>query len=181
MISIEGNIGVGKSSVLKILEGRGHTIREEQVHLWTLLPLFYAEKKKYAFAFQLQVLTSYIGARADYMERSSMSALRIFAEMLLEDKFITPIDFTILEKICTRITESKTHIYLRLDAEKCSERIKKRNRKGEETIDLQYLRKLEEKHDKVFTNVINLMGHETPEEIADLIEHKTNGSNHVSS
>jgi deoxyadenosine/deoxycytidine kinase len=169
MISIEGNIGVGKSSVLKILEARGFTVREEQVHLWSLLPLFYAEKKKYAFAFQLQVLTSYIGASANFVERSALSALLVFADMLKEEGFINSEDFIILDRVCSRILKPVSHIYLRLDASLCLERLRKRGRPGEENISLEYLQKLEAKHDKVFSDVIHLTGAETPEGIADLI------------
>ena len=169
MISVEGNIGVGKSSVLEILQKRGYTTRQEQVHLWSLLPLFYKEKKKYAFAFQLQVLTSYMGAHADFIERSALSALFVFAKMLEEDEFITSEDFKILDKICRGLPQPKSHVYLRLDAELCLERIRQRGRKGEEEITIDYLKKIEAKHDETFSVVIHLTGNETPEEIADLI------------
>lgn len=166
MISIEGNVGVGKSTVLRELRG---SIREERVDAWTLLPAFYRNSRKYAFAFQLQVLASYADADVDFLERSARSAYQVFASILHAEGFLDDSEMQILKTVSEHLPSSQNHIYLRLPAAKCLERINKRARNGEESISLEYLLKLEARHDAIFSNVIRLEGHETPSEIAALI------------
>ena len=165
MISIEGNVGVGKSTVLGELEN----VREERVDSWTLLPAFYRDSKKYSFAFQLQVVASYADAEVSYLERSAHSAYHVFSAILHADGFLDDEEMQLLKTVIDKLPKSDHHIYLRLPAEQCLERIKKRARNGEESISLEYLKKIEERHDAIFKNVIYLEGHETPSEIARLI------------
>lgn len=166
MISIEGNVGVGKSTVLKELKG---TVREERVESWTLLPAFYRESEKYAFAFQLQVMSSYADAEVDYLERSPKSAFYIFSKILHADGFLNDADLEILRVVYERLPKPNKHVYLRLPAAKCLERIKKRAREGEQSISLEYLEKIEAEHDKTFALVIDLDGTESPQQIASMI------------
>jgi deoxyadenosine/deoxycytidine kinase len=59
-VALEGLIGVGKSTVLNILkEDYGYDVAPEPVDQWTLLEQFYDDRKKYALAFETQVLCSY--------------------------------------------------------------------------------------------------------------------------
>ena len=166
MISIEGNIGVGKSTVLKALEKQGLKVCEEKVDAWTLLAPFYQDPSL-AFFFQLQVLSSYADAKCDFLERSPQSAL-LFAQILFKDKHLTLFEMELIKIVASKLFKPR-HIYLRLPAEKCLERIQKRDRKGE-AISLEYLTKIEKEHDDFFKNVITLSGDETPEEIAELIK-----------
>ena len=60
---ILGNIGCGKSSVLKKMKGyRDMAVRDEPMDKWeniggqNLLKMYYDEPKKWAFVFQTQVL-----------------------------------------------------------------------------------------------------------------------------
>jgi deoxyadenosine/deoxycytidine kinase len=55
IISIAGNIGVGKSTLLKRLESMGHTVMFEGINrgAWGgLLKKYYDDPKKYAYLFQ---------------------------------------------------------------------------------------------------------------------------------
>jgi deoxyadenosine/deoxycytidine kinase len=167
MISIEGNVGVGKSTVLKILE-KDARVREEQVEAWTLLAPFYQDRSL-AFFFQLQILASFADAKCDYLERSPQSAL-LFTKILFDDKNLTLFEYELLKIVASKLFKPKQHIYLRLDAKICLERIKNRRREGEDLISLPYLEKIEKEHDAFFTNVIHLTGNESPEEIAAMIK-----------
>jgi len=166
MISIEGNVGVGKSTVLNVLKERGHKVREEQVGAWTLLAPFFKDRSL-AFFFQLQVLASYADAQCEFLERSPASAL-LFAKILFRDNNLSLFEMELLKIVASKLFSVK-HIYLRLDAAKCLERIQKRRREGE-VYSMEQLLKIEKEHDDFFTNVIHLNGQESPEEIADMIK-----------
>jgi len=122
IISIEGNIGSGKSTILKSLKSHFSDndkinqkifFLQEPVDEWekikdkdgnTILKKFYENKKNYSFSFQimasvsrLSLLKREIDKHPDaifIIERSSKSD-RLFAEMLYDDEFIEDIDYQI--------------------------------------------------------------------------------------
>jgi deoxycitidine kinase/deoxyguanosine kinase len=74
LISIEGNIGAGKSTLIETLKTRFPNVVfvDEPVDVWstvtdkdgtTILEKYYADQKRYAFAFQMMVRGS--GPRID--------------------------------------------------------------------------------------------------------------------
>ena len=123
IISIEGNIGSGKSSILHHLEkyydytDRGHNIifLKEPVDEWsticdasgeTILSKFYKNPREYAFAFQimayatrLNVLRKTIAANPEckilICERSLEADKQIFANMLHDDGLIDSVSYQI--------------------------------------------------------------------------------------
>lgn len=171
---VEGNIGCSKSTTGAALAETGlASFVPEPVRLWqtkfdeNILDLFYADSKRWAFAFQLAAFTtraktcSEIIELADhstiFLERSIYSDRRVFAESLLEQGLMTVTEFQIYEAMwewtaarwC--VVPDKI-IYIRTPAEVCLERINLRAR-GEETgITLEYLQHLEDKHDFWLTN-----------------------------
>lgn len=59
-------------------------------------------------------------------------------------------EFAIYDSLCTTLMAKcplSGIIYLKCEPEICMERIKKRNRKGEESIPLEYLRKVHDRHE----------------------------------
>jgi len=116
IISIEGNIGAGKSTFvaeLKILyaDRKDIVFLQEPVDAWaeitqdgkTMLELFYENQKKYSFAFQVMAYTSRLrmikaevekailsdnNTKIIVMERSLDADRHIFAKMLYEDGMI---------------------------------------------------------------------------------------------
>jgi deoxyadenosine/deoxycytidine kinase len=167
IISIEGNIGSGKSTLVAELEKHFNVIDEvgflqEPVNIWntikdengiTILEKFYENNEKYAFQFQMMAYISRLSIikkaiksnKYKYIitERSLYTDANVFAKMLYDDKKISEIEYTIykmwFDEFITDIPISKI-IYVRAEPIVSSQRVIKRNRLGE-TIPLSYLEK----------------------------------------
>ena len=128
----------------------------------SLFELYYHDKVKYGFAFQMMALQT----RFDNMikmckqhdgkiilcERSFLTDLNVFAKLMASKGFITPIEMLVYQKWYDSIRnlvdiDIRGSIYLRADPATCLERVNKRNRKGEEGIDVAYLAELHEAHE----------------------------------
>jgi deoxyadenosine/deoxycytidine kinase len=181
VIYIEGNIGSGKTSLMELLQKihKGNNSVQflfEPVAAWKnsgLFDKFYADPRRYAFPFQVMVLTSRIQQLqqidGDYtelvvMERSLDTCGQVFGKMLHDQGKISDIEWDLYQKLLKQyknmiavmltdeegiLHESET-IYVKVDPEICVERIKKRCREGEEGIDLSYLSEIEKCHDEMF-------------------------------
>lgn len=175
--SIEGNIGVGKSTLIEYLKKNldATTFKKNIVYLdepikeWvnitnennsTLLEEYYKDNKKYAFSFQINALISRI-CQIKYlvenesntifiMERSIHTDYNVFCKMLKSQNYISEIDFKIYLRWYNEFSSSlliNGFIYLRGDNDKMIENIKKRDRNGEENISKEYINLLSEYHD----------------------------------
>ena len=162
IISIEGNIGAGKTTIVQELHKRFQNKNniifvKEPVDIWetitdndgeTILQKFYAEPSKYAFQFQVMALTTRLTLIRDTIranpdcdmlicERSIAADKEIFAKMLHDDGLITDLDYKIY---CLMANEHAKdfnvagHIYINADADVCFKRIHKRSRDGEAGI-----------------------------------------------
>jgi len=174
IISIEGNIGAGKSTILEELKTRmcSDDIKfvKEPVDIWdtirdeddkTILEKFYQDPKKYAFQFQVMALTTRLSllrstirenpdCKVIICERSVDADKQIFAKMLHNDGVISYIDYKIYCLLSTehaRDFDMDGYVYINADAEICHERIMKRSRNGEGQIELDYLQKCKKYHD----------------------------------
>jgi deoxyadenosine/deoxycytidine kinase len=165
MIFIEGNVGSGKSTFLKLLEQHGYKIILEPVDEWTqlknsdnknLLENFYADQQRYAYTFQsiafrtrIKNLKNYSG---ELVERSIFTDKNVFAKTCYENGKMNNIEWSDYCSWFDWLSDSfdikpRGFIYLRADPEINYERIKKRSRSGEETIPFEYLQELHNKHD----------------------------------
>ena len=80
--------------------------------------------------------------------------------MLYDSKKITEIEYTIYCKWFDEFMKEipiKGYIYLKTSPEICLQRIKKRGRKGENNITLEYLKSCHEYHEQWFKNETNLL------------------------
>ncbi len=155
IISIEGNIGSGKSSILNRLEKKYNTIQED-VETWKKegwLSLFYSDIARYASTFQLRTQLSHIENKNKFIdginivERSPVSNKYIFGKMLMEDKFLHEKEYNLIDQVNNLIGWTPDMLIVLLcDPEVCYERIKKRNRDGENIPGIKYLQALHEKH-----------------------------------
>jgi len=176
IISIEGNIGAGKTTILSKLEekyqGDASVIFiKEPVDVWervcdstgeNILQKFYQNPDKYAFPFQvLAYITRYSSiakvvrenpdCRIIVCERSLDADYNIFAKMLFDDGLIDEVCFQIYKKIYDEyasIFPVSKIVYINADAEVCATRIAKRAREGEADIPLDYLQKCKKYHDE---------------------------------
>ena len=177
VIAIEGSIGVGKSTVLKELERRGHIVQTEPVEHWTLLHDLYKDMEKYGALFQVQVLATYASykPRVQFLERSAQSARGVFSAMMYRDGYITPAQLQTIDSVAKMIPvpAPEVFVYLEAEAELCQSRIQWRARDGEEAVELKYLRKLDAAYKDWLPSVrhfvIKVKASDSPSVVADSI------------
>jgi deoxyadenosine/deoxycytidine kinase len=174
IISVQGNIGSGKSTLVsKLKQIIGDSSRrvcylQEPVDEWvsikdsdgkTILELFYGNQNAYAFQFQMMAYISRLAIlkralRENYdviiAERSLATDKHVFCQMLYDDKKINEVEFQIYNKWFEEFQSEfpvENIIYIQTDPEVAHERVGRRAREGE-TIPLEYLVNCHEYHDK---------------------------------
>jgi deoxyadenosine/deoxycytidine kinase len=173
IISIEGNIGTGKSTLLEVIEKKIQNnnnnviILKEPLDEWLkvkdkdgdILSKFYQDKTKYSFPFQLLILKTFSELISNTMtnnpdctliicERSILSSHFVFTKMLYDGSFMNEIEYQIYDRFFEQyslFTPSKI-VHLQTSPRVCLERINKRFREGENIIDLDYLEKCDMYH-----------------------------------
>lgn len=170
IISIEGSIGAGKTTFLRNIERAGYTVMYEPVDSWSsemihgssMFELYYKDKNKYGFAFQMLALQSRVQHLIDTInhnptkiiitERCPLTDYKVFAEMMYEQGIINDYSFRVYKKwydfTKSILPPVAGIVYLRVTPDVCVQRILKRNRNGEERIDLNYLKALHDKHEQ---------------------------------
>jgi deoxyadenosine/deoxycytidine kinase len=171
IISIEGNIGSGKSTIvsyLKQFSKNNFIFLQEPVDEWTsvcdkngesILSHFYRDSKRYSFQFQmmayisrLNLLRSVIKENPNAViitERCLYTDKFVFAKMLYDKGDMTDIEYTIYNKWFSSFIDDIEPcgiIYIKTMPETCFVRINKRNRDGE-NIPLEYLKSCHDYHD----------------------------------
>ena len=169
IVSIEGNIGVGKSTLLAEWKRRYENdprivFMPEPVDQWskicneegnTILSCFYANPDKYAFPFQVLAYTSRLAAFQKVVEmhpaceiivceRSLEADRYIFAEMMRDQRTMEPMIYEVYRTLydaTAKPFEVDTIVYLEACPATCLRRIQKRGREGEGGIQLDYLEK----------------------------------------
>jgi deoxyadenosine/deoxycytidine kinase len=170
MYFLEGNVGTGKSTFLKKLQEITDVhIILEPVDEWVntknissgknLLEEFYANQERWAYTFQSIAFRTRINNlllapkdKTKVIERSVFTDRNVFAKTCYENSKMREIEWNDYTHWFDWLTESfdvkpKGYIYLRAEPEISHERVKIRNRGGEESIPLDYLKTLHEKHD----------------------------------
>ena len=172
VISIDGNIGSSKSTLLEYLRTNcpnEYVYVDEPLNKWdqiqdengqTILQKFYQDQTKYGFPFQTMALVSRLIAIRDAIaknpgkiiisERSLYTDKLVFAKMLFESGIIEDVNYQIyLSCFDAFISQCPVDalIYIRTDANICRERITKRLREGEQGIPIDYLENCEVYHD----------------------------------
>jgi len=166
VMCIEGNIGSGKSTLLRELEKKGFCVLQEPVNkTWCkFLPLMYSDPKRWGMTFQLEVLNWFhtLGEKIlpelskshprIIVERSPMSSFFIFCSNLYSEANMTDWEYDKIKwvfELC-RWKPRKT-LYLQVSPEVCCERIRQRNRSGEEDIDSKLMENLHKRHERCFS------------------------------
>lgn len=175
IISIEGNIGTGKSTFIEKAQTYFKHINTsmkigfipEPVDVWTsvrdnegvtILEKYYVDQHKYAFPFQMMAYISRLAVmrealKQEYdviiMERSMFTDREVFAKMLYDEKKIEPIEYNIYKKWFDEFVDDFPkilHIYIQADPSVSFKRVINRARQGEH-IPLSYLEKCHEYHE----------------------------------
>jgi len=169
MLFVEGNIGTGKSTFLNKLSQEFKVILEP-VDEWTktrnangknLLEEFYSDPARNAYLFQSIAFRSrmknIVNQDTAIIERSIYTDRNVFAKACREDGLISDIEWNDycgwFDWLTNEFKVKPTgFIYLRCDPKVSYERVQKRSRSGEESISLDYLKKLHQKHDQWLLN-----------------------------
>ena len=176
MFFLEGNIGTGKSTFLKMIETAGINVIYEPVDEWinmknvngkNLLEEFYGNQKRYAYTFQsiafrTRVKNIHNCKHDTIVERSIFTDRNVFAKTCYENGMMNDIEWNDYTSWFDWLSESfnvkpNGYIYLRAPPEISHERITQRNRSGEETIPFQYLSALHDKHEEWLNNEKNVL------------------------
>jgi len=159
-IAIEGPIGVGKSSLAKILAQKyASRLVKEEVEGNPFLERFYENPRKYAFQTQLFFLLSRYRqqrelAQGDLFEAGVvcdyiLAKDKIFALINLEDDEISLYE-SIYKLLVSTLPKPDLVIYLQARPEVLLSRVRKRGIAYERNISLDYLRTLSDAYNEYF-------------------------------
>ncbi|MBT5337702.1 deoxynucleoside kinase [Candidatus Falkowbacteria bacterium] len=159
-IAISGNIGIGKSTLTKKLAG--HFKLKPYIEPVTENPYledFYKDMKKWAYHSQMFFLGKRLQDHYDLtvdkhsviQDRSIYENAEVFARHLYNRKHISKRDwksYRQIYKVCTKILPAPDLvIYLRASVDRIMQRIEKRGRDFEKTIDRKYIKDLNDLYD----------------------------------
>jgi deoxyadenosine/deoxycytidine kinase len=159
-IVIEGPIGVGKTSLVKLLakEFNARCIFENPEDN-PFLPNFYKDRKKFAFQTQIFFLLSRYNQQKEIAQLDLFNQItlcdylfakdRIFAILNLDDHELALYE-QIFKLLNTQIPVPDLVIYLQAKPDILLQRIRKRNIPYEKEIDLDYLKELNEAYNYYF-------------------------------
>jgi deoxycitidine kinase/deoxyguanosine kinase len=180
IISIEGNIGAGKSTVFEQLKQYYSTnpkivFMKEPVDIWSeikddetnenMLVKYYKDPSKYAFGFQILVYSAqcqlYMQLLRDnplceiiVSERSMDAGRNVFAQMLKDDGFIDEIHYKVYDSLYGVFKYNLDFVfYISVNPDNCLRRTVQRNREGESSISIEYLQKCHDYYNTWLNNV----------------------------
>jgi deoxyguanosine kinase len=183
VLSVEGNIGVGKSTFTKILQNNFNNsfVVSEPVDMWlntktsdgeNILGLFYKDIPRWGYTFQnLAYVTRMMkiqnALQSDYniifLDRSLGTDRFVFEKMLYDDGLLTDIEHKMYELWCdfyknyVNKNNDWNYIYLQCNPKIAYNRIKKRGREEEKNITLEYLEKLHKYHEEWLNKIDNVL------------------------
>lgn len=178
-VVIDGNIGSGKTTQLKMFADEGFSVRCEPLQDWPLRD-FYENKERWAFLLQMSILKSFVEQNDNviFWERSPESSSDVFWKMLRNKGIGTDEEELVYKFFYKKNAWSPDiHIYIRTDPKICYERIsKKRTQDGDSTITYEYLKDVHMYYEDYIAtkpNVIIINGDDDPEKIHDDIRNAT--------
>jgi len=164
IITIDGNIGAGKSTILNYLHSNHNIYVDlEPIDKWkTFLDNIYTNKKNY-FNFQVRVWLdrSWIQEKDIntniIMERSPFFIRNTFNKYMYDNSLITIQENNIINELYDKtdiIWKSNYFIYIRSNPKNCMERILKRGRENEKEITIEYLNEIHNLHEETYEKAI---------------------------
>lgn len=165
IITIDGNIGCGKTSVLNYLH-KYHklSIDLEPVDSWNSYLIKMYENKNDVFKFQVRIWLDrcWVQEKSDktliLMERSPFFIKHTFISTAYDNNMITENEKIILDDLHSKtdsLWSCNTYIYLRSTPDNCMKRIKKRNRPSEKNVTLDYIQQLHNSHEASYQKALN--------------------------
>ena len=178
LISIEGNIGSGKSTIINFLrtfDSDNVIFVDEPVDEWTsifdssgknALVLFYENKEKNSFWFQILAYITRLRNLLKVLEKSQNKIIvsersiytdhYVFASMLYESNYLSEMEWKTYKywfDTFDKVTSLDAIIYVNTSPEECLKRINERSRVEEQDkIPLEYLQSCHKKHEEWIYN-----------------------------
>lgn len=171
ILMVEGNIGAGKSTFLKILQ-KNLNINAifEPTNKWqsessenNILHLFYNDTPRWAYTFQSYAFISRVETLLNHLRNQKSSMPQIlersiycdrfcFAKNCFESGMMSKLEWQIYQEWFSWLSKHHTpmptgFIYMKTDPETCYKRICKRNRSEETGVSLDYLRSIHRRHE----------------------------------
>jgi len=179
MYILEGNIGAGKSTFLRLLKKNIPTVSialepleqwHNEEHGQSLLADFYKDPKRWAYTLETLTMISRVKEHVaeqnqkdpwHIVERSIYSGHYCFAKNSFQNGFLTAVEWNVYRDLFGFLTQTTCNtpqgfIYLKVDPRVALERTKKRNRSAESTIPLSYLEQIGELHDDFLIKKIGI-------------------------
>lgn len=209
IISVDGNIGSGKSTLIEQLDGfikflnltHQISVYPEDVENWKKegwLEQYYSDMSRFGFGWQTRVLMSisklfktdeYPKKITNIVERNAETAHQVFITDMVKNNFLTEIEAITLRQLSDMLIDwmPDVVIYIDTNPELCLQRIGRRSRSGEEGIKIELLQSLHENHQHYIANMRSrgikvhiIDGSQTPELIlANCIQILCLHSNHA--
>ena len=199
IVAVEGGIGAGKSTLLERLAALGFRTVPEPIERWTsgpdnMLALLYKDPQRWTFAFQIMALTTRAAALVKeidneciahdqqggsiiFIERSLLSDRNVFSRLGVERKHLTDAEQQIYNEAHAHIFSKKFEpsiiVHLNPSTSEVMQRLRVRNRPGEENLTISTQWEIERLHNEWFKDeaipVIEMHNNE-PTDIALMLE-----------
>ena len=177
---VEGNIGAGKSTFLKIINDYLYVqVVPEPHEKWqnvggsseNILEKFYSDTSRWAYAFQTYAFVTRVVAQAEHaarnpyavqvLERSVYSDRYCFAKNCFELGSMTALEWQLYKEWFSWLVETYTvapagFIYLRTDPSIAYERLLKRSRAEEASVPFSYIERVHQKHEEWLVNKVGI-------------------------
>jgi len=158
LVSIDGNIGAGKSTVIHYLKNRHHyDIDLEPVDDWLPFLQDMYKNNKDAFEFQVKVWLDriynahYSSQVTTIAERSGFFQWNVFSKVNFDNGKLNGRQYTILKNLYDKQPfHPDIYIYLQTHPSHCYKRIHKRSRNCESDIKLEYITALHQLHENAY-------------------------------
>lgn len=158
IVSIEGNIGSGKSTLISALQREFSCQHEdirclpEPVDDWIpILTKFYNDPPRFSLAASIRILLSYCDKQKFFgcvTERSPFSSRYIFTQLQHDSSLLDPTEFAIYDQAFQHWGwQPDITFYVNTPPDVCLQRIRQRGRECENQVTLDYLGQLHQYHD----------------------------------
>jgi deoxyguanosine kinase len=178
LISIEGNIGTGKTTFVQVFQKLLETLYpdkkivflKEPVDEWlkltnddgrNILDYFYKDQLRWSYSFQMNAFITRMKQIEKYAgedviivcERCVYTDRNVFASLLKESGKINEMEWKLYDEWFYWLTQRKEllpchYIYLKADYNISYERMLKRSRDEESTVPIEYIKSVADKHDE---------------------------------
>jgi deoxyadenosine/deoxycytidine kinase len=157
-ITVGGNIGCGKTTLIRTLDPKWN-VKPEPIEKWgSWLDLFYSDMKRFCFSFQMKILYDFLGYDNDAFfvsERSPMDSLYVFAKGLVHSDIMSYMEYNLLSEFVHHIGwVPDVYIYLRTSPEICFERIQQRSRDCENGVGLDYIKTIHQEYERLTSQIL---------------------------